>query len=287
VAARVGGIPELVAAEDHDRALVAPTAEAIALALERLLRDPTGIRPVRAQFKSVDRVASWREAIATPVAPASTASPSADEFVLLADDSDEIDATCHESLLSAQSASNADVVTCAVRSGGKRIYFFGEPRELGLVGNYYGLIGLYRRSVLDTAPAAETGGDTDWVRLATLSRTGAKIVSVPLPLATTTRVPGNPRDDPFGSGASLAVARVFERGCPPELRELPRLAASLAARRVGANRASLPTRLRWLWEHEGAVGIARRSAESARSRLRASAKLKGGRRTPGGTVGDT
>jgi glycosyltransferase involved in cell wall biosynthesis len=307
LAGRVGGVPELVAPDDRDRALVTPTAQGIAQGLERVLASPEELRPVRPGFDRAASLAAWRDALATQPAVGApqveetrtvgvavkgddhdSIDVTGSEFVLLVDERDDLDASCLETLLHAQAASDADAVTCAVLSNGKRTYFLGEPHELGLVGNYYGLVGLYRRSVLEEIQPERTDGDTDWVRLATLAQAGKRIVSVPRPLARTTRTPGTPLNEPFGAGAALAVARVFEQACPPELRELPRLAASLAGRRMGSSSpASLPARLRWIWEHEGAAGVARRSVESARSRLRAGAKLDDGRSTPRGAVGDT
>jgi glycosyltransferase involved in cell wall biosynthesis len=189
------------------------------------------------------------------------------ELVLLLEDTDLLEDRAVEELVRAQAASHADVVTCATSLHGKPCYYLGEPNELGLVGNYYGSIALGRRSVLERAETPETGGDTDWVLYAALSHDGAKIVSVPRPLATTARSPGDPASDPPGSGAALAVARIFEARCPPELRELPRLAAALAGRRTALTvQPSALARLGWIWEHEGAQGFARRAANLLRRR---------------------
>jgi O-antigen biosynthesis protein len=317
LAGRVGGVPELVATEDRDRALVEPTTAGIRAGLQRMLKDTDALHPVRPGFDDAASSAVWEEAIAAaPAVPehlgetvrvsavilqlrgadelnrsrdalaaqtrrldevmvatsgdercAAIASCGSD-FVLLLEDGDELDRDCVETLLQAQAASDADVVTCGTRLGDKRCCFLGEPNELGLVGNYYGLVALGRRSVLENAvDIPETGGDNDWLLFATLSLGGAKIVSVPRPIVTTQRAAGNPLTDPIGSGASLAVARAFEQKCPPELRELPRLAASLAARRTASFLSpSLSTRLRWIWENEGPVGVARRLRRSVSTR---------------------
>ena len=338
LAGNVGGIPELVAAEDRDRTLVVPTAEGIRAGLERLLAAPEEIKPVRPSFDGDAILAAWEEAISSRrsvdalahgragaivihttgadelkrcldalaaqtqalervvvvggddglekrtwpwplvILEPSESTPSAlraaglrassSELVLLLDDRDEVDRDCVETLLRAQAASQADVVTCATRQDGNGCHFLGEPHELGLVGNYYGLVALCRRSVLENAePVPDTRGDTTWVLFAALSLAGAKIVSVPRVLASTGRTPGKALTDAIGSGAALAVARAFERRCPPELRELPRLAASLAARRPASFAApSLPERLRWIWEHEGAAGVALKVSRRLRRR---------------------
>jgi glycosyltransferase involved in cell wall biosynthesis len=346
LAGRVGGVPELIADEDREHALVEPTPAGIRAGLERVLGNGGAIRPVRPAFDNAATHAVWEEALAispsvrsqtesadsirvsaailalhrgedlercldalaaqsrapaevvVAVGPDTSIEISSDgrpwrvtlvrasastsselraaavracreDFVLLLEDRDELDDRCAEALVRSLLTSEADVVTCAVQSNGKRNYFLGEPNELGLVGNYYGLIGLCRRSVLDTA-VVDTGGDNDWVLYATVALNGAKIVSVPRPLARTDRAAGNPLSDPIGSGAALAVVRAFEGECPPQLRELPRLAASLAARRTGSILSpSFAARLRWIWEHEGPAGVARRLRRnvSARPRL--------------------
>jgi len=123
--------------------------------------------------------------------------------------------------------------------------------------------------VLEQAERLDTEGDADWLLLASLSLGGAKVVSVPRTLARTTRSPGSAAADPIGSGATLAVVQAYERACPPALDGLPRLAASLAARRTGpSGRAPLATRVRWIWEHEGVAGFARRSSVEAGRFLR-------------------
>jgi glycosyltransferase involved in cell wall biosynthesis len=192
------------------------------------------------------------------------------ELVLLLACGDELDPGCIGTLRRALAASGADAASCGIRRPLGRVedvhLFLGEPGTIGLLGNYYGLVALYRRATLEGAELPETEGDADWVLLATLSRADARIVSVPTPLARTTRGPGETATEPIGTGAALAVARAFQRGCSPELQELPRLAASLAAGRVDPAPASLPERLRWVWEHEGPSGLARRGATRA-SRL--------------------
>ena len=62
--------------------------------------------------------------------------------------------------------------------------------------------------------------------MARLSAAGARIVSIPLPLATRTERPGDVRLDP---GGALAVAQELEHALPASLRSLARLAAGLAA----------------------------------------------------------
>jgi glycosyltransferase involved in cell wall biosynthesis len=210
----------------------------------------------------------------SPPTPADTiraaVEESGGELVLLLACGDELEPGCVETLRRALASSGADAASCGIRRSLGRVedvhLFLGEPGTIGLLGNYYGLVALYRRPALEDVELPETEGDRDWVLLATLSRAGARIVSVPAPLVRTSRGPGETATEPIGTGAALAVARAFQRDCAPELQELPRLAASLAAGRVDPAPASLPERLRWVWEHEGPSGLARRGAAKA-SRL--------------------
>jgi glycosyltransferase involved in cell wall biosynthesis len=270
LASDAGGGPELVVPEDRPRTFVEPTAGAIRAGLLRML-GAAELTPARPSFAKEDLFAAWQEVLATPppsqghVDEATVVATQ--DFVLVHEDGDELDPDCLETLLRAQAASGADVVTCGVRGqlGAREVarLFLGEPRELGLVANHYGLIGLYRRSALDEAGHIDTGGDDDWLRLASLSLAGARIVSVPRPLARTERSPGSAATDPVESSAALTVAKTFEQASPQELRTLPRLVAGLAAAEEGTRiRASLVERARWIQEHEGTAGLARRVREA-------------------------
>jgi glycosyltransferase involved in cell wall biosynthesis len=271
-----GGGPELVAAEDRLRTFVEPTPDGIRAGLEDVLAIPGSLRPARPSFDP-DRLRAIWEDLATvrPVAREPAEVSKASDFVLLRNQADELDPDGLETLQHAQAASGADVVTCGVRGRLGRTeeirLFLGEPRELGVVANYYGLLGLYRRSLLEQAEQTESEGegDDDWLRLARLSLAGARIVSVPRPLGRSERSPGSAATDPVGSGVALAVVQAFERACPPELQILPRLAAGLAARREEPPRSpSIIERARWIWEHEGAAGLVRRAKARTSPALR-------------------
>ena len=59
-----------------------------------------------------------------------------------------------ETLVRAQAASGADVVSCALHLAGEGTertehFFAGEPGALGLLANGYGTVALLRRSLLD------------------------------------------------------------------------------------------------------------------------------------------
>jgi hypothetical protein len=135
-------------------------------------------------------------------------------------------------------------VTCAVRApaaGGRLAehYFVGDPGALGVLSNAYGCVALIRRSLLTDAPAGEASAqDPDWPLLARLAAQGARIVSVPVPLATRSRRPGTLRDNPADA---LLVAQALEQALPVPARGLARLAAGLAADAAAAT-PSMPVR---------------------------------------------
>jgi glycosyltransferase involved in cell wall biosynthesis len=151
------------------------------------------------------------------------------DWVVFLDEDDEPDDALLDALVAAQAASGADVVTAAVRPAGEpgAIHvFLGDPRALGLVENQYGVLGLVRRSVLADRPPPEGGGDPDWPLFAGLALAGARVVSIPEPLSGHRGRPGRVSDVP---GEGLEVLETFERDGFDVVRELPQLAATLAA----------------------------------------------------------
>jgi glycosyltransferase involved in cell wall biosynthesis len=178
-----------------------------------------------------------------------------------------------ETLVAAQAASGADVVTCGLYledvAGGRTQHFFlGEPGGLGLLANSYGTVALLRRSLLtdeETVRAAE--GDADWPLLARLSSTGARIVSIPLPLVTRRALPG--RLDAHPSDA-LLVVQELERALPEPLRSVARLAAGLAADSQApavAPSDGIVQRAGDVLRNEGLAGLARRAGRGSLRRL--------------------
>jgi hypothetical protein len=153
---------------------------------------------------------------------------SAADWVVFLDDDDFPDEAYIDTLVAAQAASNADVVTAAVRSperaDGVQL-FLGNPGALGLVENQYGVAGLIRSELAAADALPDEGADPDWPLLARLALDGAKIVSVPEALSTHRGKPGHVADVP---GDGLDVLRAFERK-GSDVRGLPQLAATLAA----------------------------------------------------------
>jgi hypothetical protein len=153
----------------------------------------------------------------------SDAPPATGDFLFVVAAADEPEPDCLETLLRAQSATGADVVTCAVRD--EQISFFlGDARELGLIRNHYGLAGLYRRAAVDRLLTADT---PEWLTLASLALAGRQLVSLPRPLVHTSRTAETAATAP---DVALRVVEAFERAGPHELQGLPTVAAALAAR---------------------------------------------------------
>jgi hypothetical protein len=153
------------------------------------------------------------------------------DWTVFLDEQDVPSASLLETLLRAQAASGADVVSCGVEieSEGDRVLhlFVGEPGGLGVLSNGYGTVALIRRALFPLeAPSWRAPRDPDWPLLAGLSASGARIVSVPSPLVTRSSGPGRLEDD--GVGAFLALQQL-ERAVPRPLEGVARIAGGLAA----------------------------------------------------------
>ena len=230
IASNVGGIPELIAPDDRQRVLFEPTARGVEVALRTALTSAEGVRPARAAFDSAASLAAWSDVVETRTAsraPAETELPgvgASGPFVLRLGADDEAHPDLVETLRRAQAASGADIVSCGVRvrdTGGETLHLFhGDPGGLGLLFNGYGTVALIRRSLLGDKDVV------DWPLLARLSVSGARVVSVPAPLVTSSTRPSSLDRDPANA---LRVAEVFDRALPEALRSLARLATGLAA----------------------------------------------------------
>jgi glycosyltransferase involved in cell wall biosynthesis len=258
IASNGGGIAELVATEDRDRVLFDPTPQGVAAALRRALA-ADGVAPARFGFDPRAALDVWTEVIATQAKPRARGKESTaldvtverrraegptgtSEWLVLLEETDAPDEDLIETLVQAQSASGADVITCGVRlESGVHHYFIGDPAALGLISNAYGTVALIRRSLLGEGTMRSDGSsDPDWPLLARLVLAGAKIASVPKTLVTTRRRPGNVQNDPFGA---LAVLHEFERRLPEQVRALARLAAGLASQSATPSGHERPPRL--------------------------------------------
>jgi len=153
-------------------------------------------------------------------------------WLVFLDEEDEPDENLVEKLVRAQGASGADVVTCGLKlrdddGGTEQHFFLGEPGGLGLLSNGYGTVALLRRSLLGSLSTPwPVEGDADWPLLAGLSVSGARIVSIPIPLVTRKAHPGALERQP--SDAFLVLEQL-ERALPNPLRAVGRVAADLAA----------------------------------------------------------
>jgi glycosyltransferase involved in cell wall biosynthesis len=251
IASGVGGTHELVAAEDRDRVLFEPTASGVEAALRRALGAADALRPARAAFDPSRSLEAWEEVLTTVPSRRDVAveqprvetvkrrshwgaalGAGSAPFVLFLDEDDEPDEHLLQTLVQAQVATRADVVTCGLRllgdDGRPTLQFFlGEPGALGMLSNSYGNVALIRRALLDDVGNGwPVERDPAWPLLAGLSDRGARIVSVPLPLVTRTAVPGTIGRDPSDA---LLVVEQLERAMPDSARSLARLAAGLAA----------------------------------------------------------
>jgi glycosyltransferase involved in cell wall biosynthesis len=257
LASSAGGISELVAPEDRARVLFQPTAEGVAAALHRALVERGMLRPARAAFDRAEVLRAWSDVVAANVArvvsrpvrpPVDVVVPEPGpaledqtyehvnviraatreeglrqvtaEWVIFLNGDDVPEPELVDVLVRAQATSGADVVSCGLRRGRSEHFFVGEPGAAGLLENGYGTVALLRRSLL-----ADVGGH-DWPLLARLSATGARVVSVPMPLVARTAPPGTLEHDPSDA---LLVVGAFEAALPEPLHLLARLAAGLAA----------------------------------------------------------
>ena len=152
-------------------------------------------------------------------------------WVVFLDEEDVAAPELLATLVRAQVASGADVVTCGLAlqhpdHGAELHFFLGEPRALGVLDNGYGNTALIRRSLLNEMTSTWPAGDPDWPLLARLSTSGARIVSVPLPLIARNARPGTLEQH---SADALQVVQTLEQCLPPQLSSLARLTAGLAA----------------------------------------------------------
>ena len=317
LAARVGGLPELVAPDDRPRVLFEPTPSALAASLRDVLARRDGVAPVRPAQAPEESLAAWlslvadiapprrkRAAAATRlvVAPSGqeaarrarelaghtrtveveVARPSSrrealerasGDWIVFLDDDDYPDDHALDALVAAQAVSEADVVTAAVRPADDPAalqLFLGDPRALGLVENHYGVFGLVRRRLASAAPPLEGEVDPDWPLLARIALAGGRIVSSPEAMSLHAGRPGTVTDVP---GEGLAVLESFEARDPGALRDLPQLAATLAAAYGrhesrpsldGGSAAGVLRRGFRVLRSEGVGGLARRARKRGR-----------------------
>ena len=220
LASSAAGIRELVAADEHERVLFEPTAEGVAAALRTALANAGALRPVRPAYDDADSLRRWSDVVALHAAEP-PASPLTGGWTLELEDGDVAEPGLEATLRRAAAVSGADVVTCGVSVDGTAHFFQGEPRALGLLSNGYGTAALVRRELSEAR-----GGEPVWPWLAGLAATGARIVSVPLPLVRAAAPPATLESHPEDA---LAVLRHLERAAPASARLSGELALRLAA----------------------------------------------------------
>jgi glycosyltransferase involved in cell wall biosynthesis len=232
IASDVAGIRELVAPQDRARVLFDPTRDALVGALRLALANGDALRPARAAFDDEESLRRWEHVLALPAEPPPATQASALEpgWMVLRDDGDVAGPDLVETLVRAQQVSRADVVTCGVSANGTTHLFPGEPGALGLLANGYGTVALVRAAQVEGRES-----EAPWPLLAQLSLEGARIVSVPLPLATTTIAPATLETRP---DEALRVLASFERALPDNLRYLAEVVTRTAAAKPVASPAS-------------------------------------------------
>jgi glycosyltransferase involved in cell wall biosynthesis len=151
------------------------------------------------------------------------------DWIVFLDDDDVPDDGLLDAFVSAQAASDADVVTVGVRpvDDPDAIHLFlGDPGPLGMLENQYGVLGFLRSDVVAAHPLREEAVDPEWPLFARVALADRRIVSLPEALSVHLRRPGRIGDVP---GEGLAVLEAFEERPVRELRDLPQFAATLAA----------------------------------------------------------
>jgi len=233
IATRVGGVPELIAPEDHTHVLVEPTATGIEAALRRVLVGGAVPAPARPAVSGSDSLQRWADVVELRPEQHVDGRPreADDAFVLLLDQSDHAEPELCELLMRAQARTGADIVTCGARILGKGTdtfhFFSGDAGGLGALSNTYGTVALIRETLLEGRETPwQAEGDAAWPLLAALVAEGASIVSFPAALVTTTRIPGSLERDPSDA---LLVAQQLERALARPLRTTGRLVAGLAS----------------------------------------------------------
>jgi glycosyltransferase involved in cell wall biosynthesis len=148
-------------------------------------------------------------------------------FVLFLHEDDEPEPELLVTLVRAREASDSDAVSCGLRLHDSLHFFHGDPGGLGVLSNSYGTVALLRRSLLaELTTRRPVEGDLDWPLLADLHLRGARIVSVPAPLVSSSRHPGSV--DGRSSDPLLVVERL-EGELPSNLKLLARVTAGLSA----------------------------------------------------------
>jgi glycosyltransferase involved in cell wall biosynthesis len=233
LASDAGAPRELIAEDDRARVLFQPTSEGIAKALGRVLGDGHTPQPARPAFDPADSLAAWSDAIATEiqtsprpeesatvdVATLSNVPEGKSDWIVLLEPGDVPRHNFLETLLRAQAASGADIVTFGVQVGDVEHLFLGDPGGLGLLANSYGTAALIRRTLV-------SGATEMWPLLARLTLNGARIVSIPETLVVRPQEADRPEQPAF---EPLLVAEEFEHQLPRQLRTLARIGAGLAA----------------------------------------------------------
>jgi glycosyltransferase involved in cell wall biosynthesis len=116
VAARTGGIPELIAEPDRERVLFEPTTAALARALGKALADPVGPMPAQPSRSPTESLAAWLELVETVAPPRSNVGRAMTRIDVVA--TDERSARRAKALALRTQTLTVDVVTARTRRAG-------------------------------------------------------------------------------------------------------------------------------------------------------------------------
>jgi glycosyltransferase involved in cell wall biosynthesis len=210
--------------------------DSVAPAARRAGRRATHVAVVTRSEESAGRArrlaaTTWTAEVEVVVAESRRAGfgRTAADWIVFLDEDDRPDDRLLDALVAAQAASNADVVTVAVRLAddpGAIQLFLGDPGPLGMLENQYGVLGFMRSDVVAAQPLRDDAVDPDWPLFARIALAGGRIVSLPEALSAHAGRPGRAGDVP---GEGLAVLEAFEERPVTELHDLPQFAATLAA----------------------------------------------------------
>jgi hypothetical protein len=264
VAARTGGIPELIAREDHARCTVEAEAGPLAAALERaLVEPPAPPRWAVAPADNLDRTLRWHHALANAPAhaPALVATEN-DDFELVLAAGHEPDPEAMARLVAAARRAEADIVVFGVRGPDGRVAVpLGGPSQLAALAPVMSLgSALVRRGVL-AAPAPDAQALD--AALAAGALAGRRLLTFPDPLATSVGAPDRadglvgwlPDSGAMDAGSARAP---LTAGLPRDLAEVPQLVALAGAglERAHAELADAVARVRVLdAERDDVVGV--------------------------------
>jgi hypothetical protein len=256
VASRVGGIPEMVADEDHDAVLFPLRAGALAERLRQALDDGVGTARPAIDFDANERAwVAWHVQLARRLRQATLQAPQASahvetvswrelpsaapdtEYVLLTDENERLLPTACSTLMAVAQRTGADLVTCGVdaadsEGGPMRWVPLGASVEAGVFANVFGSRTLLvRQEALARVGGLPQDWDTNegvWAFYEGCVASGLDLQAVPEALVELTPGASAPWLASAEQPQALRALAPQLAALPPGLQELALLAQSLA-----------------------------------------------------------